>query len=112
MVGSYDPAAGPPFAAGVTRVSDIVPLFSNIPIGVFDMSGTEVLEMARRTAGKGPDFLIIAGLDGARVEAARIYRIALPINMLWHISSVVQPPPDNYRLTGLDTGDAIERLLK
>jgi hypothetical protein len=112
VVGSYDPAAGPPFAAGVTRVSDIVPLFSNIPIGVFDMSGTEVLEMARRTAGKGPDFLIIAGLDGARVEAARIYRIALPINMLWHISSVVQPPPDNYRLTGLDTGDAIERLLK
>jgi|CZKI01.1.fsa_nt_gi hypothetical protein len=111
VVGSYGSAAAPPFAAGVTRVSDVTPLFSNIPIGVFEMSGTEVLEMARRAPAKGPDSLIIAGLDSAKVEAAHVYHIALPINMLWILSAVVQPPPGNYRLTGLDTGDAIERFL-
>ncbi|HTU00947.1 MAG TPA: hypothetical protein VMG58_03990, partial [Candidatus Sulfotelmatobacter sp.] len=112
VVGNYGPPALPPVAIGVTRVSDVVPLFSNIPIGVFEMSGAQVLELARAAAAKDPDFVILAGFDGARIEAARVYRIALPINMLWHLSAIVQPPPGNYRLTGLDTGDAIEQFLR
>jgi hypothetical protein len=112
IVGVYGPAAAPPFAAGVTRVSDIVPLFSNMPIGVFEISGGEVLEMARAISSKAPAAMMIAGFEPARIEAARQYRIAIPVNMLWKLSAVAQPPPGSYRLTGLDTGDAIERFLQ
>jgi hypothetical protein len=36
----------------------------------------------------------------------------LPVNILWHLGAIVQPPPETYRLTGLDAADAIERFLR
>ncbi|HMD60146.1 MAG TPA: hypothetical protein VKG78_01870, partial [Opitutaceae bacterium] len=110
VVRIYGPPALPSFAAGVTRVSDIVALFANIPVGVFEASGSELLAIASRAQAKDPGILI-AGLDAAKVDPVRVYRLAIPVNMLWKMSPVLQPPPAGYRLAGVDAGDAVERFL-
>jgi len=110
LVEYYAPGR-PQIAAGVTRASDVVPFYANIPIGEFEASGTRLLELAGRAGAPGSGFMI-AGLDAGRLEAARVYRVALPITFLWTLSGVMQPPPGNYWLTGLDTGDAVARFFR
>jgi hypothetical protein len=104
------PLLPPSATAGVTRVSDLVPFFSNTPVGEFEASGAELLEIARLAAAKDPG-LVMPGLDAARIVAARAYRVALPVNVLWYFSVAVQPAPRNYWITGLDAGDAVERFF-
>ena len=110
LVKTDSPLAPPSVTAGVTRVSDVIPFFSNMPIGAFEVSGAELLDLARRAAAKDPG-LQMPGFDAAKIVAARTYRVALPVSVLWFLSVAVQPPPRNYWITGLDTGDAIERLF-
>ena len=107
----YHAPGGPQIASGVTRVSDVVPFYANIPIGEFEASGSRLLELAGHAGAKDSGFMI-AGLDAGRLEAARVYRVALPVSLLWTLSGVTQPPPSSYRLTGLDTGDAVARFLR
>ena len=110
LVGHYGDPQGPAFDAGVTRVSDIVPFFTNIPIGRFEVSGAGLLELSARADAKDSGFMI-SGFEPGRIEAARTYRVALPVDLLSTLSAVLQPPPGSYRLTGLDTGDAVRRFF-
>jgi hypothetical protein len=51
-----------PVTPGVTRVCDVVPFFANLPIGMFEVSGAELLGIARQAAAKDSN-LLMAGLD-------------------------------------------------
>jgi hypothetical protein len=77
---------------------------------MFEVSGAELLDMARQAAVKDPG-LLLPGFDASRITVARQYRVALPINVLWSFSGAVQPAPRNYWITDLDAGDAVERLF-
>jgi hypothetical protein len=110
LIGATAPAAPPPVSIGVTRISDVVPLYANIPIGMAEVSGTELLDMARLASAKDSG-LQIPSFDAGRIEAGRTYRVAMPVNILWTFSGAIQPAPRNYRLTGLDSGDAVARFL-
>jgi hypothetical protein len=110
LVGMYGPSDAPAFSAGVTRVRDVAPLFANLPVGVFEVSGSELIEIARRVSGKDSG-LMLADFDAATIVAGRSYRVALPVSVLWAFSAAVQPAPGTYRITGVDTGDAVERFL-
>jgi hypothetical protein len=94
----------------VTRISDIVPLFSNVPIGIFEVNGAELARIAGMVA-KVKSGLLMPGFAAAKIEPARSYRVALPINVLWTFSASVKPAPQTYWLAGLDTGDAVERYF-
>ncbi len=110
LVGTSGAAAPLPVTVGVTRVCDVVPMYTNLPIGMFEVSGTELLRIAGLAAAKDSGVLI-PGFDAARILKGRSYRVALPVNVLWAFSGAVQPAPARYWMTGLDTGDAVERFL-
>ena len=109
LVGNYGAPAAPPISPGVTRVADVVPLFANQPVGLLELSGDEALLLAKNVGSKDSPMLL-AGYDAARIRPEGTYRVALPVGVLWDLSSV-QPAPRAYRLTDLDTGEAIERFL-
>src|SRR5208337_3772340 len=48
----------PQIASGVTRVSDVVPFYANIPIGEFEASGSRLLELAGHAGAKDSGFMI------------------------------------------------------
>ncbi len=108
LVGTGGAAAPYPVTAGVTRVCDVVPFYTNVPIGMFEVTGAELLRIAQSASAKDSN-LLIPGFDAARILAARTYRVALPVNVLWAFSGAVQPAPSHYWMTGLDTGEAVER---
>jgi hypothetical protein len=110
MVGKYGSPIDPPVAIGVTRVSDLAPLFANIPIGVFEISGTELVKMARLASAEDSG-LLIPDFDEKKIDAAHIYCVALPVNLLWTFSTVLKTAPSVYRCADLDTRDAVERFL-
>jgi len=109
LVSTYGPS-DPPVTPGVTRVSDVVPFFRNLPLGMFEVSGSELLRISQQVAAKKSN-LRMPGFDAARISGPQRYRVALPIDVLWFFSAAVQPPPGNYWLTGVDTGDAVERFF-
>jgi hypothetical protein len=109
LVSTYGPS-DPPVTIGVTRICDIVPFFQDLPIGMFEATGSELRRIADQVAAKD-SYLLIPGLDRAGISETRRYRVALPIDVLWFFSKAVQPPPADYWLTGLDTGEAVERFF-
>jgi hypothetical protein len=114
LVDSYGPADLAPVTAGVTRVSDLTALFYNLPIGSCEMTGAELTELTRKTDAEGTRRLYVLPAIGTgkdKLDPTRLYRVALPIDVLWTISGLVQPPPRNYRQTDLLAGDALERYL-
>jgi len=110
LVGTGGAAAPVRVTRGVTRVCDVVPFYSNLPIGMFEVTGGELLAIARSAASKDSN-LLIPGFDSARIRPAASYRVALPVNVLWAFGAAVQPAPARYWMTGLDAGDAVERFL-
>jgi hypothetical protein len=110
LVGTGGSAAPVAVTPGVTRVCDIVPLYSNLPIGMFEVTGAELLGIARSAAAKDSN-LLIPGLDPANIRPAANYRVALPVNVLWAFSAAVQPAPARYWMTGLDAGETVGRFL-
>jgi len=110
MVGIYGSAAFAPVEVGVTRVSDLAPLFAHTPIGVVRVPGSELLEMARK-ASPADSGILLPGFEAAGIDPARRYGIALPVDVLWAFSGVMKTAPMDYRLTGLDTGAVLERFL-
>lgn len=110
MVGDYGATAVAPIAVGITRVSDLAPLFANIPIGTIDVQGAEILEIARRIA-EPKTGISLPGFDPACIDPARRYRVALPVDVLWKFSAVIKSAPREYRWTDLDTAEVIDRFL-
>ncbi len=110
LVAAGAPSEAPKVTAGVTRVSDVVPFFASLPIGMFEVSGAQLLEIARQASAKDSG-LQVPGFDASRIVATRAYRVALPTSVLWAFSAAIKPAPRNYWMTGVDTGDALERFL-
>ncbi len=109
LVSTYGPS-DPPVTPGVTRVCDVVPFFRNMPLGRFEVTGSELLRIAQQVTAKKSN-LRIPGFDPSRISSTQRYRVVLPIDVLWFFSTAVQPPPGDYGLTGLDAGDAVERFF-
>ena len=109
LVSTYGPS-DPPVTPGVTRVCDVVPFFRNLPLGRFEVTGSELLRISQQVAANKSN-LRMPGFDRSRISATQRYRVALPIDVLWFLSAAVQPAPADYGLTGLDAGDAVERFF-
>ena len=110
LVGTGGAASPYAVQAGVARVCDVVPFYTNLPVGMFEVTGAELLRIARSVAAKD-SHLLIPGFDPALVLPAASYRVALPVNVLWAFSGAVQPAPARYWMTGVDAGDAVEHFL-
>ena len=111
LVGNFGPPDVAPVVTGVTRVSDLAAFFNNLPVGMCEMSGAELTELARKVAAEGARRLYVLPAGTGRLDPARLYRVALPIDVVWTISGLIQPPPRNYQQTDLLAGDALERYL-
>jgi hypothetical protein len=96
--------------SGTTRISDLLPFFMNQPIGLFEVPGSDLRAIAQKVAAKDSG-LVLVGFDPAAVLPGRRYRVALPVGVLWALAPLVVPAPADYRLTGIDTSDAVERFL-
>ena len=110
LVGDGGAASSVAVTPGVTRICDIVPFYANLPVGMFEVPGTELLKIARAVAAKDSG-LLLPGFDAARILNERTYRVALPVNVLWAFSGAVQHAPSHYWMTGLDTGEALKRFF-
>ena len=119
LVASYGPPAVPPTAPaivpGTTRVADVTTLLYYDPVGMFEVTGTELLKIARRLAAPadasaGPVYLQ-PQVDAAKIEAARTYRVAVPVAAISPFTAMVQLAPRRYLLTDLVVSDALERYL-
>jgi hypothetical protein len=78
------PNLGPaPVATGVTRVADLSPLFYGHTIDLLEMTGAELLtaQRAMETAAEdNPEWTgLQPALDGAAIDPAARYRVALPM---------------------------------
>ncbi len=114
MIGLYGAPGDAPIVPGVTRVADMTPLFYFNSVGVAEMSGSELKDVARcfASAGDSPLHLCAAQcVDVAGLEPGRSYRVAFPTSLLWRFSSLVKMAPRNYRCTDLSVDEALERFL-
>jgi hypothetical protein len=114
MAGIYGPPTEAPIVPGVTRVSDVMPLFHFSPIGVAEMSGAELAEVARCFAATGSSSLMFcktSGVKASALNADSIYRVAFPTDMIWRFGAVAKMAPRVYRQTDLGVAEALERFL-
>jgi len=115
FIGTYGPPAQPAIVPGTTRAADVTALFYYDPVGVFEVSGTELLEIARRLAApadasQGPVYFE-PQVDAGKIEGDRTYRVALPVDAISPFTAMVQMAPRHYRQTDLLVSDALERFL-
>jgi hypothetical protein len=110
MVGVYGPTDSAPVEVGVTRVSDIEPLFGNVPVGTMRVSGSELLDMDRKCSA-AKSGILIPGFTPSGIDGSRRYTVALPVEVLWAFSWVMKAAPRDYQVTNLDTRDVIERYV-
>ena len=110
MVGIYGAPQVPPVEVGVTRVSDLSPLFANDNVGVFEVSGAELLQMQEKASAAGSGILM-PGFNGQQILRDRRYTVALPTGLLWPFSWVMKSAPKEYRIADIDMRDVIERFL-
>lgn len=114
MVGSYGMPADAPIAPGVTRVSDVIPLFYYKPIGIAEMSGAELAEVTGCFAAAGDPPMLLCPtreVEAAGVQPDRIYRVAFSADFAWRLGKTAHMAPRNYRHTDLLVADALERFL-
>ena len=113
MIGSYGVPADAPIRPGVTRVADITSLFYFSPVGVAEMSGSELKEVIRCLAAAGDPPLQLCTthqVDAADLRPGQSYRVAFPTDLLWRFSAVAKMAPRNYRLTDFGVTEALERF--
>jgi len=112
LVNSYAPAGVPAVTPGTTRVSDLAPLFYDLHVGRREMTGGELTDLVRRADGEGTRrlFVLPAPRTG-QLDAKRLYQVVLPVDVLWALGGLMQPPPRKYQLTDILVGDALERYL-
>lgn len=114
LTGSYGPGAQAAVTPTITRVSDLTAPFYNLAIGVCELTGAELAEIARKAAAESEPRLFIfptAGKEAGRLDPARSYRVALPVDLLWTFSGLARLAPPSYRQTDLLAGEALERYL-
>jgi hypothetical protein len=114
MAGVYVPPTEAPIVPGITRVSDVMPLFYFSPVGVAEMSGAELAEAARRFTAVGGSSLMFcktSEIKASELKPDSIYRVAFPTDLIWRFSAVAKMAPRSYRHTDLGAAEALERFL-
>jgi hypothetical protein len=114
LVGSFFPAAGPLVTTGVTRVSDLLPLFYDLHLGVCEMTGAALMDLVHVAgSGNGQQLSVYPAeeIAAGRLNSARSYRVVLSVDVLWTFSGVAQLAPRNYQHTDLLVTDALERFF-
>jgi hypothetical protein len=113
LIGRYGPATQPAVTPSITRVSDLMAPFYNLAIGTCEMTGAELAEVARKAVGEWTPLYVepAAGIDLAKLDRARLYRVALPVDLIWTFSGLAQLAPRSYQHTDLLVTDALERFL-
>ncbi len=116
LVGLLGPVTDPAVVPGLTRVSDLGPLyFHYVPVGVFEATGAELAAMAEKLATPAdptakPVYFEPA-VGAAKLDPARTYHVAIPIDVISPFTTLAQLAPRNYRLTDLQAFDAVARHL-
>ncbi|MDB6095011.1 MAG: hypothetical protein JWM32_2573 [Verrucomicrobia bacterium] len=111
LVLAANSSLGPVGVPGITRVSDLASFYANEPVGVMELAGTELLRMERLMA-KHPEVpLVLSRIDAKPIEPDRRYQVALPVDVLWSFSALFNFAPSHYRLTEIDTAEAIGRYI-
>lgn len=114
LVGSFFPATQAPATVGVTRVSDLTPLFYDLHLGVCEMTGAALMDVVHKAgSGYGQQLFVYPAeeIEAGRLDSARYYRVVLSVDVLWSFSSLAQLAPRNYQHTELLVADALERFL-
>jgi hypothetical protein len=99
---------------GVARVSDLASLYYFSPVGIAEMSGTELADAARSFAAGGGSSLTLctrSEINASELKADGVYRVAFPASLLWRFSATVKMAPRNYRCTDLSVDEVLERFL-
>jgi hypothetical protein len=114
MTGVPNPPTGAFAIPGVTRASDLTPLFYFSPVGVAEMAGAELADAARSFAASGGSPLMLcttSEIKASELRADCIYRVAFPSALLWRFSQTAKIAPRNYQYTDLSVDEALERFL-
>jgi len=114
IVALSTPAAEDAIAIGTTRVCDVEPLFYHSPMGLCELSGTELAQIVRAAAALDDQRLFVFGspaLDIAKVEPTRRYLVAMPADALWAFAGIAKLAPPSYRVADIGVGDAIAHFL-
>lgn len=120
--GSDFAAAGPipalgerPICAETTRVSDVVPFFYAHPIDVVEISGEDLLAAAAHYAAARETNHALVRLQPEvspdTIDAARRYRIALPMLQVGPYAKTTQSAPRRQWRSGVMMDEALERFL-
>lgn len=107
----------PAIVPGVTRTVDVLPLRYFEPVGIMDLTGAELLTL--RAALDRTSILtnedgwvrVHPQPDATAIEPAQVYRVALPVYLVWTVGRAARIAPRTYRETDLQVADALERFL-
>lgn len=114
LVGSFGPPGQVVVTPPITRVSDLLAQFYNLAIGTCDLTGAELAKIARQAAAEKEPRLIVCpadGMEAAKLDPVRLYRVAMPVDLLWTFGGLARLAPPSYRHTDLLVGEALERFL-
>jgi hypothetical protein len=104
----------PTFVLGTTRLSDAIPFCFYQPIGLLDMSGTELLEAEQRRKADAKEEWpcpLYPSLDPAKIEPGRRYRVAVSADDTWSFAHTFKITSSSFRMTDLEASDVLERFL-
>jgi hypothetical protein len=112
IAGSIPNLGSIPVTAGVTRVSDITPLFYGHKIDLLEMSGTDLLKVQSRRA-KSQDSNVWTSLEpeAGQIEPARNYRVALPMSQASNFGRQTKMLPRLQRQSEIMESEALTRYL-
>lgn len=103
----------PAIAVGTTRLSDVAARYFYHPLGVFELTGSRLIELARKLEEPESPIVLIGGADDAAagVLPDRTYRVTLPTDTAGSLAGFARMAPSPYEHTDLGVGDAVERFL-
>ncbi|MGD0259711.1 MAG: hypothetical protein ABSD29_07775 [Verrucomicrobiota bacterium] len=104
----------PAFMLGTTRLADVTPLCFYQPIGLLDLSGTELIEAEqRRKAASKEEWPcpLYPPLEPGKIEPGRNYRVAVSADDVRSLATTFKITTPSFRMTDLETSEVLERFL-
>lgn len=96
-----------PFVPGVTRLEDYASTYLHEPVGVFNLSGAQLLEIQSKLEAAGQTLRPLPTMDN--VDPDRSYTLAMSQINIWGFVGLTQMFPRDYRLTDTQLATAISR---
>jgi hypothetical protein len=106
------PAHTDAFVSGTTRLADLLPIYYHEPIGLFDVSGAELLDMDRSLQGSGGEPSIRFQPSLGKILPHRTYRVAIAAGQVSPFASLTKAGPRSFRVTDLQAAEAFQRFLQ